>query len=240
MGQFQVCDPMFKRELRLERFDYEILATRVGRSGVDLTYDRGLIFNGHAPAKVDIMLMVLNGNGIDPAEGEQFDRDNYKNLALRIVRPFGKTRIGLFGYSGREREPGSEGAGTTNAMTYWGPDVVMDLGEKWAVSLEYLERRDDDPRFVGDESPTYRTRGGFAEVHYFPQGQDGRWVLSALYNKITSDFEPADPEDADPDYESASLTMNYLLARNLRGIFEVGRDLQEDRTRVSFGLSTAF
>jgi len=124
---------MFKRELRLERFDYEILTTNVGRSAVDLTYDRGLILNGHAPAKVDVILQVVTGSGIDPAVDEGFDRDNYKNLALRVVRPFGDARVGLFGYWGREREPGSGGTGPTNGMTYWGPDVVLGIGERWGV-----------------------------------------------------------------------------------------------------------
>ncbi len=29
VGQFQVCDPLFKRELRLERSDYDIYGARV-------------------------------------------------------------------------------------------------------------------------------------------------------------------------------------------------------------------
>ena len=32
VGQFQVCDPLFKRELRLERYDYEIFKTQRRRS----------------------------------------------------------------------------------------------------------------------------------------------------------------------------------------------------------------
>ena len=43
VGQFQVCDPIFKRELRLERFDYDIFHTRVGASPMTLTYDRGVM-----------------------------------------------------------------------------------------------------------------------------------------------------------------------------------------------------
>src|SRR5688500_951863 len=42
-GQFQVSDPMFKRELRLEYEDYQPYRVRVGDTRADLTYDRGLM-----------------------------------------------------------------------------------------------------------------------------------------------------------------------------------------------------
>ena len=237
VGQFQVCDPMFKRESRLERADYEVFKAHVGRAAVNLTYDRGVIAAWHAPWKLDAIVEVVNGNGIDPATDEQFDQDNYKNVALRLVRPFEDVRVGLFGYWGKGRAPDADGTGATNRTVYFGPDLVFDMGDKFALSLEYLERRDDDPDFVGPASPTFKTRGGFAELHFFPKGQDGRYALSALYNKITSDYDGA---FENPDVESAFVTFNYLFARNVRGIVEAGRDLEADRTRVSFGLSTAF
>jgi hypothetical protein len=40
-GQFQVSDPLFKRELRLEYEDYQPYRVRVGLTTADLTYDRG-------------------------------------------------------------------------------------------------------------------------------------------------------------------------------------------------------
>jgi hypothetical protein len=240
VGQFQVCDPMFKRELRLERFDYDIFESHVGKVGVDLTYDRGVIGTWHAPRKVDAIFQVVNGNGIGAASDGQFDKDNYKNVALRIVRPFGKARVGLFGYWGRERGPDAAGTGPTNRTTYFGPDLVLDLGPHWQFSAEYLERRDDDPRFEGGDGPSYRTRGGFAELHFFPGGPDGRWVLSALYNRVTSDFAPVAEDEADPRSETVSLTAGYLLARNVRCVIEGGRDLENDASRFSVGLVAAF
>ena len=77
------------------------------------------------------------------------------------------------------------------------------------------------------------TSGGFAELHFFPNGQDGRWVLTALYNKVDSD-------DPLARRETASLTANYLLARNLRLFIEGGRDLEADASRFSVGLIAAF
>lgn len=239
-GQFQVCDPMFKRESRIERADYDVFKTHVGRTRVDLTYDRGIILAWRAPAKVDAIVQVVNGNGIEAASDEQFDRDDYKNVALRVVRTFGPARVGVFGYWGRERAPEAEGTGATNRTTWLGPDLVLDLGERWAFSLEYLERRDDDPDFSGYDGSSYKTRGGFAELHFFPAGQNGRYILSALYNRISSDYGDAGAAFEDPTGESAFVTFQYLFARNLRGIVEAGRDLEADATRVSFGLSTAF
>jgi hypothetical protein len=229
-GQFQVCDPLFKRELRLSRFDYQIFKTRVGHSRVDLTYDRGLIAAGTLPEDIDAVLQVVNGTGIGEAtDWGTFDRDNYKNVALSLARSFGKhVRLGVFGYWGREKGDG----GNTNRTVYVGPNLAVDLGAKWQLSGQYLERRDDDPLFGGGGSD-YVTRGGFAELHYFPQGQDGRWVVTALYNKVASD-------DPDARYHSVSLTVNRLIARNVRLAIEAGRELERDEGRASIGLVMAF
>src|SRR5688500_4053656 len=42
-GQFQLSDPLFKRELRLQYEDYQPYRVRVGEVKADLTYDRGLM-----------------------------------------------------------------------------------------------------------------------------------------------------------------------------------------------------
>src|SRR5690606_31890881 len=63
-GQFQVSDPMFKRELRLPVEDYQIYRVRVGDARADLTYDRGL-FVTYAPWEgAGLSLMAVNGTGI--------------------------------------------------------------------------------------------------------------------------------------------------------------------------------
>jgi hypothetical protein len=230
VGQYQVCDVLFKRELRLERYDYEILTTTVGVSDLNLTYNRGLVLTWHTPAKIDAVFQVLNGNGMPPADGEgNFDNDKYKDVSLRLVRQFPNVRVGLFGYSGKQNADN----GTFNNTTYFGPDLVFDLGKKWSLSLEYLERRDDNPFFTASSGPSYVTRGGFAELNFFPKGQDGRWVLTALYNKVNSD-------DTGAEAETASLTANYLLARNIRLMVEGGRDLVAEASRITIGIVTAF
>ncbi len=48
VGQFQVSDPLLKRELRLEYEDYQAYRVRVGDASADLTYDRGITV-GYSP-----------------------------------------------------------------------------------------------------------------------------------------------------------------------------------------------
>jgi hypothetical protein len=228
-GQFQVSDPLFKRELRLERNDYAIFKTRVGIIPTDLTYDRGFVLGWGAPADIDVVLQLINGNGIDEAEDGNFDDNSLKNFSARLARQFGPLRVGLFGYWGKEELEG----GPSTSITYFGPDLIVDLGEKWQLNLEYLERRDEDPFLIGSVGDDFKTRGGFAELHFFPKGQDGRWALTALYNKVNSD-DPA------ADAENASLTANYLLARNVRLMLEGARDFVADASRITIGIVTAF
>jgi hypothetical protein len=224
-GQLQVCDPLFKRELRLERTDYLIYKTKVGESSVDLTYERGIVLLGTLPGEVDVSLQVVNGNGIPSGE---FDNDDKKNLVLRVARDWGSFRLGAFGYFGEEEAE----TGITNETVYWGPDLVV-RGGAFELNLQYLHREDDDPFFLPGHVTSQETDGGFAELHYFPGGQDGRWVLSGLYNKVDSDDPAANVEDV-------AVTLNYLMARNVRILTEAGHDLETDRDRVSLGLVAAF
>lgn len=228
VGQFQVSDPLFKRELRLSRADYEIYRVRVGQARANLTYDRGLMFLATAPGEVDVAFQVVNGNGIP--EGE-FDNDSNKNLALRLSRDFGPLRLGLFGYRGEEDD--ASGA-RSNEISYWGPDLTITPRANWQLNLQYLERSDDDPLFLGPGAAAdFDTRGGFAELLWFPQGADAKWSLVALYNQADSDDPAAERDDL-------ALGMGYLMARNVRLVGEAGRDLVHDTNRASVGVVAAF
>lgn len=225
-GQFQVSDPLFKRELRLERSDYEIYRVRVGQSRANLTYDRGLMLLGTAPGEVDVAFQVVNGNGIPKGT---FDQDGNKNLALRLAKRAGPVRVGVFGYRGCEDlEDGRD-----NEVKYYGPDLAWKITPKAELNAQYLVRTDSDPFFTGQGPDEFETTGGFVEIQWFPRGEDGKWAWSALYNRIESD-------DPGVEHEFASLTLNRLLARNVRFLVEVGRDLEGDTSKVSFGLVTAF
>ncbi|MFN3413336.1 MAG: hypothetical protein ACK42L_04665 [Thermoanaerobaculum sp.] len=228
VGQFQVSDPLFKRELRLSRNDYSIFKLKVGHSPTNLTYDRGLVLTWHAPAEIEVVGQIVNGNGIEAAD-KRFDDNRFKSASLRLVRSFGPVRLGVFGYRGKS----GLDRGPNDTVTYLGPDVVADLGEKWQLSLCYLRRTDDDPFLVGRQGASLATKGGFLELHFFPQGQDGRWALTLLANRVTSDLPNV-------EVKNLSLTANYLLARNFRLVAEFLRDQTADQNVLSVGLVTAF
>jgi hypothetical protein len=229
VGQFQVSDPLFKRELRLERFDYQIFKTRVGLAPADLTYERGIIGSWSFPGAVDSVLQLVNGNGIREAEGDDFDQDSLKTVSWRLSRQTGPVRLGVFSYFGKQRSSGD----IDNRTWYLGPDVVIDFTPRVQLNAQYLERRDDDPFFTGVDSADWETRGGFAELQFLPRGPDGSWVLSLLYNKVDSD-------DPNALWHSASVTLTRLLARNVKLMFEGGREIEHDAGRVSIGVVAAF
>ena len=229
VGQFQISDPLFKRELRLERNDYTIFKTRVGALPTNLTYDRGMVLTWHAPAEIEVIGQLVNGNGIEPAENGAFDDNDFKNTALRLSRQFGPVRVGAFGYWGKEELTD----GPSSKVTYLGPDLAVALSEKWQVNAIYLERSDEDPFLLGHTGPDFETNGGFAELLFLPAGADGRWAIAALYNKVDSDV-------AESRAENVSLTLSYLLGRNMRANGEIYHDLGLDDDRVSFGLIAAF
>jgi hypothetical protein len=242
-GQFQVCDPLFKRELRLERYDYLIYKTKVGFAPINLTYDRGIVLSRVLPGGFDFSAQIVNGNGIGGVGEEgisdfvRFDDDRDKNVAARLARWGGSVRLGAFGYWGRSAGvpldlKRADAPGFTNETFYIGPDLVANLGAKAQLNAQVLYREDDDPFFTGNENK-HVTRGGFAELHLFPRGEDGRLACSALYNLVESDDDSA-------DRETASLTVNHLVARNIRLMLEGGRDLQEKKARLTVGLIAAF
>jgi hypothetical protein len=228
-GQFQVCDPLFKRELRLERFDYEIFKVRVGASPVSLTYDRGLVASWTFPGAVETVFQVVNGNGIGRAdEEESFDEDGLKNVSLRVARTFDRVRLGVFTYWGR-----THGADVENRTYYVGPDLVVNVSEQVQLNAQYLERRDDNPFFALRPGDEWSTRGGFGELVYMPRGHDGRYAIAALYNNVRSD-------DPLARRESLSGTLSYLFARNVRATIEGGRDIEREAARFSVGIMAAF
>lgn len=229
-GQFQVCDPLFKRELRLERFDYEIFRVRVGASPVSLTYDRGLVASWTLPAGIDSVFQVVNGNGIGRADpDDSFDDDALKNVSLRLAKAFAdRVRVGVFTYWGR-----TSGAGVKNRTLYVGPDLVLTFSDRFQVNAQYLERRDDNPLFTSGFPGEWTTRGGFGELVYLPRGQDGPYALTVLYNNVRSDDPEARREDV-------SASIGYLLARNVRGTLEGGRDIERKAVRLSIGVTAAF
>jgi hypothetical protein len=236
VGQFQVSDPLFKRELRLEYEDYVVYRARMGDSPVDLTYDRGLL------AAVDVLGFgvtgqALNGNGRGPAgENRRFDSDFGKNFALHVTRDLAAgVRVGAFGYYGR-----TTSESVRNETTMLGVDATFSRGPL-EVNLQYLHRNDDRPTFGTVREPT-DLDGGFAELLVRPQGS--RWNGFALYNLVNATdpllslrLGEAEPLDR---YETVTGGVGYLLRRNFRVTGEATHDLEQGGVRWTLGFVSAF
>ncbi|MGW8284027.1 MAG: hypothetical protein ACWGON_12070, partial [Gemmatimonadota bacterium] len=184
VGQFQVSDPLFKRELRLEFEDYMLYRVRVGDARADLTYDRGLMAYGSPWKNGDLVGGIVNGQGLSEAtDVRQYDRDPGKNLFLRYSHSLGALRIGAFGFFGDEKADG-----VRNETWIFGSDATVTLGDLWEVNGQYLYRTDDNPFFGLDGAPIdTEVQSVLAELLWWPAGRAGRWTLSALYNWVDSD-----------------------------------------------------
>lgn len=228
VGQFQSSDPLFKRELRLTFEDYEIYRVKPGLSETNLTYDRGLMFSYGFATGTDVVVEVLNGNGIGPADGARnFDSDLLKNVMLRVSQDVGEhVRVGVFGYAGSEKSYGVQ-----NDIRMGGPDVTVSLAP-FELNAQIMRRIDDHPYFLTARREA-NTDGGFVELIYLPEGDRSRWGVTALYNHITSDL-------AGMEYRSASLSGTYLLGRNLRLLAEYTLDLENTAHKMTAGIIAAF
>lgn len=227
VGQYQVADPIYKRELRPTFEDYVIYTVKPGRSKADLTYDRGITMNYSLPTKTEAMLSIVNGNGIGDAE-VSFDNDPYKNFFFRLSQPLDSTiQIGGLGYLGKEKENGR-----INDFYMAGADANLSLG-KVELGMQYVYRRDKNPFFLAAGATKIKTQGGFAQLMYAPKLDKSNWYVFLLYNKVTSDLSPL-------KYHSATGNFTYVLARNLKMMGEYTYDIEYKRHLFTAGLVTAF
>ena len=244
-GQFQVSDPLFKRELRLEFEDYMAYRVRVGDARTDLTYDRGLMGLWSPWKNGDLAGGIVNGQGLTEArDARQYDRDPGKNVFLRYSHSFGALRLGAFGLFGDE-----EADDVRNQTWVFGPDASLVLGDLWEVNAQYLYRTDDDPFFGFEAAPTdTEVHSALGELLWYPSGRGGRWTLTALYNWIHSDqaiftLRVGEGTPENPfisTYSFGALGANWLFWRNLRLTGELGWDFEQVYARLALGFVAAF
>jgi len=253
VGQFQVSDPLFKRELRLTYDDYMIYKTSYGHTRIDLTYDRGLMVTWGIENGPDVIFEVLNGNGIGEAdEFRTFDDDNIKTFVGRISHDFTENiRVGAFGYYGQEEAlayrivypfPGNAdtlgSAHRTNEVMYYGPDVTL-AADKFELNLQYMERVDDNPMFEFD-TPDHdvKLRGGFAEAIFWPDGDRSKWYAVGLYNHIELDMGCSKGKRT--LHNSITGQIGYVMKTNLRLYAENTYDIENEEDRFILGFVTGF
>ena len=233
LGQFQISDPLFKRELRLTFEDYHIYKAKAGSSVIDLTYDRGIMLNYAIPKGPDLVVEVLNGTGIEEANVfKNFDNDKYKNVFGRISQDIGEHfRLGAFGFLGKEAPDG-----IANDVWMAGGDATITFSDEIEINVQYMERKDDNPFFRVLTPLEVRTRGGFAELVITPGGGDGLVYGVALFNWVDSDQDAL-------DYQSAAAHIGFLLRRNIRLMGEfnyIFKGPYDKHARVILGLIAAF
>jgi hypothetical protein len=240
-GQFQVSDPMFKRELRLQFEDYQLYRVRVGDARADLAYDRGFMVPFSAWENGDWTLGIVNGQGLREATSvREYDRDAGKNLFARYSHSLGLVRLGLFGLYGDEKAND-----VTNESWYFGPDISVSTGNFGEVNLQYLRRWDSRPFFDTPGAPTDTwVNAVMAEYIWWPEGANGRWHVSALWNWIEASDPVVSLRLTDQvfikRYNVLSLNGSYLVWRNVRFVGEIAGDFERDQARITLGVVTAF
>ncbi len=232
VGQFQVADPLWKRELRITLENYQILSQRIGAGVANLSYDRGVLVSGSVGATTGFAAEVVNGNGIGEAEGGTWDGDSPKTGALFLTQQLGPARLGVLAYYGSQRfTPAGAPASRVNRTRMLGPALNLSRGG-FDLGGQFLWRDDTNPLFLGAASPA-RTRGGVVEAMWWPLGRGNRALVTGLYNAIASD-------DAAAEYETVTINGSWLYARNIRLAAEATYDFTAGQPRVALGLVTAF
>lgn len=228
VGQFQVSDPLFKRELRLPLEDYQVYRMTPAGSDLGLSYDRGIMATYGLESGTDFVVEAVNGNGIGGANSERlYDSDKYKAVMGRVSQDLPQlVRLGGFIFYGKEQLTPA----TVNAVTMGGPDLTLTT-DQLTLNLQYVERRDKHE--TGNFESTLKSRGAFAEAIYWPEGDRSRWYLTGLFNWTESD-------DNSEDYRTATGHVGYLLRTNFRLVGELRYDLDAEETRFTLGFVSAF
>ncbi|MBL8197632.1 MAG: hypothetical protein JNJ67_01745 [Chromatiales bacterium] len=264
LGQFQVSDLMFPREVRLSFQDY------YAYRAAGITYERGVVFDRDV-GPVGLGLGLVNGSGIEQnftinspgykRPDKMFDNDSQKSVFGRIGIPVGPVEIGLFALTGEQKSAtGYAGTDTGTRKTdkrIFGVDLSGDIGARYNWYVQVLWNQwddffDQDPNFPDrDPDADYDWVGGFAGIDYI---HSDRWAFSALYNYAEAD----DFDDTGTIYEgieinSLALTASYYFMRNVKAVLEANVDfLSEDQTGppyvghqdkehyLLFGFDTAF
>jgi hypothetical protein len=234
LGQFQVSDLMFPREVRLTFQDY------YAYRAAGITYDRGIILDrGFGP--LDVAVGLTNGNGIQEnvtinspgyrRPDHMFDNDSGKTLFGRIGTTLGPVNVGLFGLVGEQRSAsgfaGADSGSRDTDKTIYGLDVSGAVGARthWYAQLLWNQW---DGFLDADPTMDYKWFGSFAGVDFI---MNDRWALSLLYNYTdASDFDGTGTVFEGIDISSLTFSAAYYFMRNVKVVIELNVDLlSEDR-----------
>ena len=234
LGQFQVSDVMFPREVRMTFQDFMLYRA------AGITYDRGILF-GKGLGKVDVSLGFVNGNGIQQNFGinspgyrrpdRMFDNNTQKSVFARLGTDVGPVSVGLFGLAGQQMNAtgsaGTESGNRRTDKTVAGIDVSGNIDGKWYWFGQYLWNSWDG--FL-DPATDYEWSGTFAGVDYI---HNDKWVFSALVNYLDAgDFEDTDTIYEGIEMRTLTFATSYYFMRNVKGVIEANIDLLDDKAQT--------
>lgn len=234
LGQFQVSDVMFPRETRLTFQDF--MAYRMAR----ITYERGVLF-GQTFADIDVSLGIVNGNGINDnfsinspgyrRPDRLFDNDDSKAVFLRFGYELGPVAVGLFGYSGEQKNAsGNAGvdSGTRDTdKNIAGLDLSGMIGNRTYWFAQALWNQWDG--FI-DPTIDYEWMGAFVGVDYIASD---KWAYAFLYNFADGeDFDNTDTIYEGIDVNTITLNASYYFMRNVKGVIEINFDLESEQAQT--------
>jgi hypothetical protein len=234
LGQFQLSDLMFPREVRMTFQDF--MAYRFA----GITYDRGVLF-GRGFGPLDVSLGFVNGNGIEEnfnvtspgyrRPDHLFDNDTGKSIFGRVGTGIGPASVGLFGLAGEQRNAtgpaGTESGDRDTDKVVFGIDASGRIADRWYWFGQYLWNSWDG--FL-DPAIDYQWTAGFAGVDYV---HSDRWVFSALVNL----GDAGDLADTDTVYEgiemrTVTLGAAYYFMRNVKGVLELNVDFLDEEPQT--------
>lgn len=236
LGQFQISDVMFPREIRLTFQDFMLYRL------AGITYERGVLF-GRSFGPVDVDLGFVNGNGIDANAGinspgfrradRLFDNDTSKTVFARAgTEPRGIT-AGLFLLSGEQQNaagPAGTLAGERDTdKRILGFDLSGEIegGFHWFTQALWNEW----DGFL-DPAVSYEWYGAFAGVDWV---RNELWTHSLLYNYAdANDLDSTDTVFEGIDISSLTFSSSYYFMRNVKGVIEVNVDLLSTQSPGQF------
>ena len=234
LGQFQVSDVLFPREVRMTFQDFMLYRA------AGITYDRGILF-GKGLGNIDVSLGFVNGSGVEQnfsinspgyrRPDRMFDNDTQKSVFGRLGSDFGPVSVGLFGLSGRQKNAtgpaGTQSGDRRTDKLVAGVDVSGNIDGKWYWFGQYLWNRWAD--FI-DPATDYEWSGEFAGVDYV---HSEKWVFSALVNHIDAgDFENTDTIYEGLEMRTVSFAAAYYFMRNVKGVIEANIDLLDEASQT--------
>ena len=228
LGQFQVSDLMFPREIRLTFQDY------YAYRAAGITYERGIVFD-RSVGPLDLALGFVNGSGIEqnfPIDSpgirrpdRLFDNDSEKTIFGRVGFDVGPVHAGLFGLTGEQRSASGilgESAGTrTSDKQILGLDLSGSMtGNVHWYAQALWSSWDDFLEIAPGED--YDWFAGFAGIDYV---RSDRWAFAALYNYADAgDFDGSNTIFEGLEMSSLTLNASYYFMRNVKGVLEVNVD----------------